>query len=63
MILQLNPPLEVTTPHGLCHAEFIIDYGLESDLYFVCILNDTGEIWTFSNKEIRATKNITAGRK
>jgi len=61
MMLQLNPPLEVDTPKGRGYAEVLIDYGLESDLYFVCVLNN-GEIWIFTNKDIRATKNITAGR-
>jgi len=61
MMLQLNPPLEVETPKGRGYAEILIDYGLESDLYFVCILNN-GEIWTFKNIDIRVTKNITAGR-
>ncbi len=61
-MLQLNPPLEVDTPKGRGFAEVLIDYGLESDLYFVCVLND-GEIWTFKNSEIKATQNITAGRK
>lgn len=60
-MLQLNPPLEVDTPKGRGYAEVLIDYGLESDLYFVCVLNN-GEIWIFTNKDIRATKNITAGR-
>jgi hypothetical protein len=60
-MLQLNPPLEVETPKGRGYAEILIDYGLESDLYFVCILNN-GEIWTFKNIDIRVTKNITAGR-
>lgn len=62
MRIQLNPPLEVETPKGRGFAEVLIDYGLESDLYFVCVLNN-GEIWTFKNKDIKATQNITAGRK
>ena len=62
MMLQLNPPIEVETPNGRGFAEVLIDYGLESDIYFVCILHN-GEIWTYSNKDIRVTQNITAGRK
>ena len=62
MIQQLNPPIPITTPKGesLCH--FLIDYGPESDLYWVCFQNDTGEIWTWNNMEVRAQKNISLGR-
>jgi hypothetical protein len=30
---------------------------------FTVILDDTGEIWEFTNKEVRATSNVTMGRK
>ena len=62
MILQLNPMIAVYTPKGKGNAAFLIDYGLESDLYFV-ILQDSGEIWTYSVKEVKLCQNITAGRK
>jgi len=62
MILQLNPAIPLMTPKGesLCH--FLIDYGIEDNLYWVCFINETGECWTYSNPEIRACKNITIGR-
>lgn len=62
MILQLNPPLPLSTPkgEGICH--FLIDYGIEEHLYWVCFLDDTGECWTFPNPDIRAQKNVTIGR-
>lgn len=62
MILQLNPPIPLNTPKGeaLCH--FLIDYGPESDLLWVCFQQLTGEIWTWNNKEVRADKNISLGR-
>lgn len=61
MILQVNPPLPVTTSkgEGLCH--FLLDYGLEHDLMWVVFLDSTGECWTFGNTEIRAMKNMTYG--
>jgi hypothetical protein len=62
MLLQLNPPLPVITPYGKSIAHVLIDYGIEHDLLFVCFQNDTGECWTWSNKEIRADENITIGR-
>jgi hypothetical protein len=62
MILQLNPPLPVVTPHGPALAHVLIDYGIEHDLYWVCFQDDSSECWTYSNLDIRAQKNITIGR-
>jgi hypothetical protein len=61
-MLQLNPVIEMTTPKGKGHAEFVIDYGAEADLLWVVVMRDTGEIWTFRNADIRATANISIGR-
>ena len=62
-ILQLNPPLPVCVINkgdALCH--FLIDYGPESHLYWVCFMDETGECWTMDNTCIRAQKNISLGR-
>lgn len=61
-MLQLNPPLPMNTPKGEGFAHFLIDYGPESDLYWTVFITATGEIWTFANREVRASKNITIGR-
>lgn len=62
MMIQLNPPIELMTPkgRGICH--FLIDYGIEDNLYWVVFIHDTGECWTYANPEIKACKNITMGR-
>lgn len=62
MILQLNPPLPLETPQGKAWAHFIIDYGLEHDLLWVCFQDETRDCWTWSNKQIKIQKNITVGR-
>jgi len=62
MIQQLNPPIPVITPKGTSLAHFIIDYGCEYDLQWVCFQDSTGECWTWKNSDIRAQKNITQGR-
>lgn len=62
MILQLNPYIPLTTPKGNGLAWFMIDYGPEFNLMWVVVIDDTGEIWTFDNKDVRAQKNITLGR-
>lgn len=62
MIVQLNPPIPVITPKGDAIAHFLIDYGIEQDLMWVCFQTDTGECWTWGNAKIRSAKNITLGR-
>lgn len=62
MILQLNPPIPVTTPKGKALAHLLIDEGTEFHLKWVCFLDNNGECWTFQNPEVRAQKNITQGR-
>lgn len=61
MIVQLNPTLPVVTPKGKGEAVMVIDYSKEDDLYWV-VIQQNCEIWTWRNSEIRAQKNITAGR-
>jgi hypothetical protein len=63
MIIQLNPTIPLITPKGEGIAHFLIDYGIEHDLYWVTFITETQECWTFSNRDIRACKNITIGRK
>lgn len=63
MIIRIEPPLPLQTPKGKAQAHFLIDYGFEHDLYWVCFQDDTGECWTWCNKDIRNQENITAGRK
>lgn len=62
MIQQLNPPIPVFTPKGKAIAHFLIDYGMESDLQWVCLQDQGGECWTWKNPDIRAQLNITQGR-
>lgn len=63
MIIQLNPPIPLSTPKGNGLAWLVLDYGAEHNLMWTVAINDTREIWTFSNVEVRAQKNVTMGRK
>ncbi len=63
MMLQLNPPIPMWTPKGSGLAWLVIDMGAEHHLLWTVAIDETREIWTFSNPEIRATTNITMGRK
>ena len=62
MIIQLNPPIPVSTPKGNALAHMVIDYGPEHNLIWVCFIDSTGECWSYDNKYIRAQMNITMGR-
>ncbi len=62
MMMQLNPPIPLSTSKGDGMAWAIIDYGAEFNLMWVVAMDQSGEIWTFSNPEVRAQKNITLGR-
>ena len=59
MIIQLTSPLPLETPKGKAFAHFIIDYGMEHDLVWVCFQDDTRECWSWSNKDIKIRKNLT----
>lgn len=61
-MIQINPTIPVITPKGHALAHFLIDYGIEHNLFWVCFQDNTGECWIWSNKDIRAQKNITHGR-
>jgi hypothetical protein len=62
MMIRIDPPLPLITPKGKALAHFLIDYGMEHDLLWVCFQYNTGECWTWKNSEIRADNNITMGR-
>ena len=61
-ILQLNPPIPVETPMGEGLAQIIIDYSPEYSIHWVVFLRKNCQCWTFTNEDIRAQRNITAGR-
>ena len=62
MLTQLNPPLPLITPKGKAWAHIVIDYGREHDLLWVCFQDETGECWTWGNRDVRIQENITMGR-
>jgi len=62
LITQLTTPIPLNTPKGRAWAHLVIDYGQEHDLLWVCFQDETGECWTWSNKDVRIQENITMGR-
>ena len=63
MILEVQQSIQVDTPKGRGRIWLVTEYGSEIEKVFTVILDDTGEIWEFTNKEVRATSNVTMGRK
>jgi hypothetical protein len=61
-MIRIDPPLPLDTPKGKAMAHFLIDYGVEHHLCWVCFQNETGECWTWSNKDVRLEANPTMGR-
>lgn len=61
MILEIQSLIWFQTPKGRATAKFLIDYGPESDLQWVCF-QESGEVWTWSNWDVRLLDNITLGR-
>jgi hypothetical protein len=62
VITQLSPPLPLCCPKGNGLAHLVIDYGAEHDLIWVIFIDDTGEVWSYQNREVKAQHNVTMGR-
>ena len=62
MIFEPKNRLEVSTPKGDGSIFLVTDYGFETDTIYTVIINETGELWQFTHKQIRAKANITFGR-
>lgn len=62
MILQLDPQIPLITDRGNAQAILVIDYSEEHDLMWVCILDETGEVWTVPNNKVRGFANYSIGR-
>ena len=62
MFTQLNPMIPVWCPKGKGYAFGVIDYSQEHHIHYVIAIDDSGEIWTYSNPEVRFQKNISLNR-
>jgi hypothetical protein len=61
-MLRLDPPIPVLTPKGSAWAHILLDYGQEHHLIWICFQDETGECWSWENKDIRIQPNPTMGR-
>ncbi len=62
MIYEPKNRLDVTTPKGDGIVWLVTDYGHETDTIYTIIINDTGELWQFTNRDIIVKPNITFRR-
>ena len=62
MIYEPSNRLEVSTTKGDGVVWYLIDYGHETDTIYTIIINDTGELWQFTHKDIIVKPNITFRR-
>jgi hypothetical protein len=58
-MMQLNPSIPVSTPVGNGYAFMVIDYGEDHHLLWTVAIDQTGEIWTYSNPHVRVRPNVT----
>jgi hypothetical protein len=62
MMYEPSNRVEVNTPKGPGVIWLVMDYGHETDTVYTVIVNDTGELWQFTHKDIRVKNNITFRR-
>jgi hypothetical protein len=62
MIFEPSNRLEVSTPKGDGIIWLVTELGHETDTFYTIIINDTGEIWQFTHKDIIVKPNITFRR-
>lgn len=63
VIYEPTNRVEVSTPKGNGIVWLVTDYGHETDTIYTVILDDNGELWQYTHKDIKVRKNITFGRK
>lgn len=59
MILQLNPPMPVETPHGEGMALFLIDYGMQWNTCYVVAIKSTRQLKHYESEQVRMGANFT----
>lgn len=60
-MLQLNPPIWVSTPLGEGHALLVLDYGVSVNTVWVVHQFDTGEVVHVDSSEVRVMGNPMYG--
>lgn len=59
IIYEPRNTVKVITPKGVGRIWLVTEYGLETQKLFTCILDDSGQIWEFTNSQITVEANPT----
>ena len=59
IIYEPRNTVKVNTPKGKARVWLVTEYGLETQKLFTCILDDSGQIWEFTNADIVVEANPT----
>lgn len=62
MIFEPTNRIDVRTPKGDGIIWLVTDYGHETDTIYTVIINESGELWQFTHKDIIVKPNITFRR-
>ena len=62
MIFEPTNRIDVRTPKGDGIIWLVTDYGHETDTIYTVIINQTGELWQFTHKDIIVKPHITLRR-
>lgn len=63
MIHEIRQVIWLDTPKGQALAKFIVDRGIDSDLEWITVLQETGQVLSFDNSEVLVCKSFTLGRR
>lgn len=62
VIFEPQNRVDVSTPKGDGVIWLVTDYGHESNTIYTVIIDETGEMWQFTHKDLIVKSNITFGR-
>lgn len=62
VIFEPQNRVDVSTPKGDGVIWLVTDYGHESNTIYTVIIDETGEMWQFTHKDLVVKDNITFGR-
>lgn len=60
-IFEPNNHIDVVTPKGKGTIWLVTEYGSETDSMYT-VIQESGEIWQWTHKDIHVSPNITFGR-
>jgi hypothetical protein len=62
IIFEPQNRVEVRTPKGDGVIWLVTDYGHETNTIYTVIIDETGQMWQFTHKDLIVKSNITFGR-